>query len=397
MRDVADLLKEENPYLKARAVWLLSQLDDRGQRRVNRLLRDQDERIRTVAYRALRHSGDDLVKLSEKMAKDKSPMVRREVALAMRNLSAEDAGEILATIAEEYDGEDRWYLEAIGTGAAKKETEVYDLIARKMAGNDPLEWSPEFADMAWRLHPERLVSAFTIRAMAGTLAVEARKAAIVALAYIGTRDAAFGILDTAEKSGGPVQAEAMWWLINRKDGLWRDYGLNQVLKERGLYDPEKVEITEIRVPEPGESRLTVEEIMKLNGDAARGKLLVTACYMCHSVSGEGTEFGPDLTNFAKSQATDVVIRSIIHPSADISHGFNGYEVELKDGKVVHGLVLSDRNPTIVASQGGIIQMIPRNKVAKKSDLKRSLMLSAEQLGFGAQEVADVVAYLKSLD
>ena len=114
------------------------------------------------------------------------------------------------------------------------------------------------------------------------------------------------------------------------------------------------------------------------------------------MKGEGTEFGPDLTNFAQSQTTDVVIRSIIQPSADISHGFSGYKVELKDGKVIHGLLLSSGNPTVVASQGGIVQVIPRNKVKSTSDLNRSLMLSAEQLGFGAQEVADVVAYMKSI-
>ena len=176
-----------------------------------------------------------------------------------------------------------------------------------------------------------------------------------------------------------------------------NYGLNKALKERGLYDPDKIEITEIQVPEPSPTKLTVDQIRKLDGDAARGKLLITACYMCHSVSGEGTEFGPDLTNFAKSQTTDVVIRSIIQPSADISHGFAGYEVELKDGKKIHGLVLSDGNPTVVASQGGIVQMMPRNKMKKKSALNRSLMLSAEQLGFGAQEVADVVAYMRTIE
>lgn len=397
VNDVAELLEDDNRYIKARAVWLLSQLGSKGERKVEGLLNDKDERTRTVAYRALRHNGDDLAKLSRKMARDKSPMVRREVALAMRNLSLNDAGEILATVADGYDGSDRWYLEAIGTGSAKKEEGVYDEIAKKLGGDDPLAWSDAFADIAWRLHPERAASAFVTRALAGGLTVEARKAAIVALAYIGTREAAYGILDAAEKTGGPVQAEAMWWLLNRKDGAWKSYGLNQALKDRGLYDPEKIEITEIQVPVPAPSKLSVDQIMKIKGDATRGKQLVTACYMCHSVEGQGTEFGPDLTNFAKSQTTDVVIRSIISPSADISHGFSGYAVELKDGKVIHGLVLSDGDPTIVASQGGIVQMIPRNKVKTKSDLNRSLMLSAEQIGFGAQEVADVVAYLKTIE
>ena len=41
-------------------------------------------------------------------------------------------------------------------------------------------------------------------------------------------------------------------------------------------------------------------------------------------------------------------------------------------------------------------MIPKNKVESVRGLRRSLMLSAEQLGMDAQALADVLAYMKSL-
>ncbi len=188
----------------------------------------------------------------------------------------------------------------------------------------------------------------------------------------------------------------MWWLLNRKDSLWKDHGINEELKRRGLFDPDKIELASITVPEPEEPKLTVEAVLKLKGDVARGQQLATACLMCHKIQDQGVEFGPDLTMFARMQPADVVVRSITHPSADIAHGYQGEVVTTKDDVIIHGIVLSSGNPTIVSSQGGIIQMVPRDRIKSKAPLNRSLMLSAEQMGLGAQEVADLLAYLKSL-
>jgi putative heme-binding domain-containing protein len=57
-------------------------------------------------------------------------------------------------------------------------------------------------------------------------------------------------------------------------------------------------------------------------------------------------------------------------------------------------VLSGGNPLIVQSTGGVTQMIPSAQVRERKRLGRSLMLSAEQLGLSAQQVADIVAYLR---
>ena len=91
------------------------------------------------------------------------------------------------------------------------------------------------------------------------------------------------------------------------------------------------------------------------------------------------------------------MQSLVHPSTEIAHGYSGSRVQLKDGKEIHGLSLSAKNPLIVQSQGGIVQVIPSNKIKSVEPLGRSLMMSAEQLGMSAQDVADVLTYLKSLN
>ncbi|MEO5959954.1 MAG: hypothetical protein ABIZ49_12705 [Opitutaceae bacterium] len=94
-----------------------------------------------------------------------------------------------------------------------------------------------------------------------------------------------------------------------------------------------------------------------------------------------------------------------NPSAEIALGFEGSEITLQDGTIVNGRVLSNGDPLIVQSMGGLTQLIPAAKLAQPPNagpagrggrpLGRSLMLSAEQLGLSAQDVADIVAYLKT--
>src|SRR6478735_8070700 len=53
---VAALLKDENPYIAARAIWLLAQMGPKGTEKVVPLLKSKDDTTRLVAYRALRRA-----------------------------------------------------------------------------------------------------------------------------------------------------------------------------------------------------------------------------------------------------------------------------------------------------------------------------------------------------
>jgi len=115
------------------------------------------------------------------------------------------------------------------------------------------------------------------------------------------------------------------------------------------------------------------------------------------IGDKGNDYGPALNGFARAQTTEVVINAIVNPSADIAHGFDGAQITLRDGGQIHGIVLSSGDPLIVQSMGGLTQVVPQNKTrGGRQPLGRSLMLSAEQLGLSAQDVADIVAYLKTL-
>ena len=390
------LLKDENSFIRARAVWVLARLGVSGLERVESLARDADPMMRVVAYRTLRQMGQSL-RFAATLARDPSPAVRREVALSLRDVPFYSSREILLALAEGYDGKDRSYLEAWGIGAAGKEAPLYTALAATQSERDATKWPQAYSDLVWRLTPTDAVPAFAARASAASLPAGERSKATTALGFIPTPEAANALLDVAQRGGADIkQNPALWWLINYKDSRWAGAGVDAELKRRGLYDPDTVAINEVTVPAPPEKSAlpAVVDIAKLRGDAKRGAVAAGACLMCHRIKGQGVDYAPALDGFASRQTRDVVITAIVNPSNDIAHGYEGAEITLADGKKIHGLVLSGGNPLIVQSTGGVTQMIPAGQVKERKRLGRSLMLSAEQLGLSAQQVADVVAYLK---
>lgn len=397
IESVSALLDDPNPYIQARAVNLLYHLGVSGPRVAGYPADQKTPEMKITAYRAMRRAGGDISGSAMRLAEDENPAVRREVALSMRDEPLDTSKDILVTIAKGYDGEDRSYLEAFGTGATGKENEIYNAVKSEIGSDDPRTWSDAFADIAWRLHPASAVDDFVTRARSESLDIEQRRQALDAIAFVNTKAAADAVLTIAQLDT-PLKAHATWWVMNRSSNHWKDFDLMPELKKRGIYDPAKVTIQEITTPEPDESQksaITVEQVLALKGDPEKGKLTATRCVMCHEVGGVGVQYGPALDGWGKTQTTDVVARSIIEPSSDIAHGYDGAEIVTKDGKTVHGLVIQDGNPTIVISMGGVTQMIPKGKIKARRKMQRSLMLSAAQLGLTAQEVADLVAYLKA--
>ena len=402
---VKRLLKNENPYVQARAIWMLAELIGSTGREIERLLEAKDPNIRLVAFRNVRkiierepHGVDAFIVdwLNKLVASDPSPVIRREVALFLRDISAEKANPILISLAQGFDGQDRTYLEAWGTGATGKESQVYDATKSKLGHADPLKWSNQFAWLAWRLHPAQSVADFKVRALSAALDDANRKRALTAIGYNATQEAADAMLEVAAKTDKAVKAEALWWLLNRKDSSWKDFGVNAALKARGIYDPDAVELTGATIPAAEAPKFTVADVLALKGDVTRGgEKFASVCSSCHRAGDVGTEYAPSLNGWAKRQTTEVFLNSVINPSADIAQGFNGTQIKLKSGDEIHGLVLSEGDPLIVQSAGGLTQTVPRNRIAERKGLGRSLMLSADQLGLTPQDLADLNAWLKT--
>jgi putative membrane-bound dehydrogenase-like protein len=396
---VAALLNDPNPYMRGRAIFLLNQMGPEGRQRAGTPESYTDPALRIAAFRALRRSGDDIMPVAARLARDGDAGVRREVALSMRDQSAPAALDILVDVARGYDGQDRSYLEALGTGATGKEAALYPRIRTALGvKDDPLSWSPAFTRLAWRLHVPAAVADLTARANATRLSPADRSLALDTLAFIDDPAAAKAMLSFAQPNS-PLRESATWWLLNRMSSDWSgpEYGLRPALKAAGIYDPDAITLKEAVVPPaPADlPKLSVDEIARLNGDAAKGKNTATRCLMCHSIGGTGAEVGPALDGWGRGKSADVVATAIVLPSAEIAHGYDAVEIKTKDGVTIQGVLLKEGDPLMMRSMGGVTQIIPGDRVATRRRLPGSLMMSAAQLGLSAQDVADIVAYLRT--
>jgi putative membrane-bound dehydrogenase-like protein len=394
---VAALLEDPNQYMRGRAIFLLYQMGPEGRKRAGAPESFTDPALRIAAYRAMRRANIDVMPVAAALAKDKDAGVRREVAVSLRDQPAAKSLDMLVDVARGFDGQDRSYLEALGTGATGKEAALYERLHRELGiKDDPLTWPASFTWIAWRLHVPAAVADLTTRAQSTKLSMADRRFAMDTIAFISDPAASKAMLGFA-KPDSPLREQATVWLLNRMSNDWQEYGLAPELKSAGIYDPDTITLKEAVVPPPpaGLPELSIDEVVRLTGDAARGKNTSTRCLMCHAIAGTGAEVGPALDGWGRGKSSDVIATAIVQPAAEIAHGYEGAEIKTKEGQTIQGVLIKEGDPLMMRSMGGITQIIPASRIASRRRIPGSLMMSAAQLGLTAQDVADLVAFLKS--
>jgi putative membrane-bound dehydrogenase-like protein len=224
LSEIKEILSSENPYHRARAVWLLSQLGEQGIREVENLLQDNDPNIRITAFRALRQAdAEHLMVYASRSAKDKSPAVRREVAISMRDVPLKKSKPVIITLIDGFDGKDPAYLNSLGIALEGKEEAFYPDLLQHFNAKDAESWPQPLASIVWELHPSSAVPALQKRASSGQLSLEDRKKALVALAFIPTQKAATAMLQLENNPADDINSQVKWWLVFRKTNTWMTY------------------------------------------------------------------------------------------------------------------------------------------------------------------------------
>jgi putative heme-binding domain-containing protein len=217
--DLETLLNNPNGYIQARAIFLMSQLGEKGKSSVVSLLENKNELIRVTAFRALRRITDSILPYAEKLANDSSPFVRREVAIAIRDWPYEKKKTILLTIAKQYDGEDRWYLETLGAGMQKEaENWFADLVTS--SNIPPSKWNAFAANFAWRLHPVTAIPSIAERVSDSSLPIAERKKMLTALAFINDKNAVSAMIQFTKSNNKNIAEDAAYWAGFRQSNSW---------------------------------------------------------------------------------------------------------------------------------------------------------------------------------
>lgn len=233
LEPVMALLSSPNPYHRARAIFLMAHLGAEGQFEVERLLKAVDAPVRVAALRALRSitpensksnpgltaSQRALLPLLGNLSIDRSPAVRREVAVAVRDIPFDECRFILQNLVKGYDGKDPWYLNALGQAAdGKEEALFFDL--RQTMPEDPAQWDQRTANIIWELHPSSAVTMLQKRADDASLTADARKQAITTIGFINSEPAAKAMLALSKSVDKDVAAQALYWLNFRRGNNW---------------------------------------------------------------------------------------------------------------------------------------------------------------------------------
>jgi putative membrane-bound dehydrogenase-like protein len=145
--ELQKLWKDSNPRLRARALNLLARIPGKAAEYVSAAIKDKDADIRITGLRTARSLKLDVIPYLKQLAKDPSPQVRRDCAIALRHNSSADAPALWATLARQHDGEDRWFLEALGIAMDQQENKFFDAWLADVGDN----WNtPAGRDIIWR-------------------------------------------------------------------------------------------------------------------------------------------------------------------------------------------------------------------------------------------------------
>jgi putative membrane-bound dehydrogenase-like protein len=131
----------------------------------------------------------------------------------------------------------------------------------------------------------------------------------------------------------------------------------------------------------------------VTGDPHRGReSFQTNCALCHTFKGQGNAIGPDITDI-RNKPLSGLLTDILDPNRVVETRFGSYQVDLKDGRSLMGLITEENDTGITLVAPGIEEEIPYNQITNKRATGLSLMPPGMENALDPQAMADLVAFL----
>ncbi|MBC7410357.1 MAG: c-type cytochrome, partial [Arcicella sp.] len=142
----------------------------------------------------------------------------------------------------------------------------------------------------------------------------------------------------------------------------------------------------------------ISELIAMNGDAKKGvEIFAANCSVCHQVNGEGMDFGPKLSEIGSKLGKDGQYLAVMYPDAGIGFGYEGWELKMKDGSVLNGIISSKTETDLVLKMpGGIVQNLKTSAVKSMRMMPNSMMPTGLMDGMSKDEAVNLVEYLVGL-
>lgn len=137
-------------------------------------------------------------------------------------------------------------------------------------------------------------------------------------------------------------------------------------------------------------------VAALAGDPGQGQAVFSRhCATCHTFGGEGGTLGPDLSGI-RNQPPDAILLHAVMPDFEITPGYEGYLVETRDRRTLAGRLVSEAPNSITLREASSQDhLILRSQVLSMAVSRTSLMPSGIEQALSAQDLANLIQYLKS--
>lgn len=139
-----------------------------------------------------------------------------------------------------------------------------------------------------------------------------------------------------------------------------------------------------------------QPVLKLQGRIAEGQaVFAKRCATCHQFSGVGHAVGADLATLT-NKSPEVLLVAILDPNRAVEDKFVTYLAMLEDGRQLSGMLASESGESLtLRAQEGKEQVILRKDLEALRNTGKSLMPEGLEQEVSEQELADVIAFLRS--
>jgi cytochrome c oxidase cbb3-type subunit III len=137
----------------------------------------------------------------------------------------------------------------------------------------------------------------------------------------------------------------------------------------------------------------------LPGDAVRGERVYASkgCGSCHMIQGQGSGFGPELTDIGARRSADFLRESVVAPEASVPDGFLLVELVTNSGAIVRGVRVNEDTFSIqIKDSKNEFHSYRTSELKELRKLRGKSPMPSYQGSLGAEELTDLTAYLAGL-
>lgn len=135
------------------------------------------------------------------------------------------------------------------------------------------------------------------------------------------------------------------------------------------------------------------------GDPQRGERVYRAkgCATCHMIAGDGSGFGPELSDIGARRSAAHLRESVVTPEASVPDGFLLVELVTTAGATIRGIRLNEDTFSIqVKDAKSAFHSYRKSQLKELRKLRGKSPMPSYEGALSGNELTDLVAYLASL-